>query len=126
MRSTTAGPALSDRLVALTTELGVYPHAAIDLDAGHRAPVKGSSIGRGPRVADQPPTQIGRLIKVACPECEYPARVTRVWLTRLGPPICPCGTRMEIDGSHPLLSGRQQTYSQRPRSAGQLDLGPRF
>jgi len=100
MRSTTAGPALIRRLGAIASALGPYPHAAIDLD-------KGSRTVDEPRVADEPPPQIGRLIKVACPECGYPARVTRVWLARLGPPICPCGPAMLIDGSHPLMGGGQ-------------------
>lgn len=53
--------------------------------------------------------QIGRLIKVACPDCVYLVRVTRMWLSQAGPPTCPCGPRMEIDQSQPLLRGGQKT-----------------
>lgn len=60
------------------------------------------SSGDEMRPDDAPAKQTTRLIKVACPTCAYPARVTRVWIERLGPPSCPCGERMRIDDTNPL------------------------
>jgi hypothetical protein len=77
MRSTRAGPALRERLNALCSELGPYPHAALD------------------------PTQVvrkqsTRLIKVVCysdPDHCYAFWTTRVHLD-VGTPTCVCGGRM--------------------------------
>lgn len=74
--ATTASPELKARLNALLSMMPErYPHAA--LQAVNRRGSKGS-----------------RLLKVACPECDYTVRVTRMWLDK-GLPTCPCGTEME-------------------------------
>lgn len=98
MRSTTAGTELTTRLQAIASNLGPYPHAAINLGA-----LQGTGPESEPRVADGPRRQVGRLIKVFCPEHGYPARVTRVWLKTLGPPSCPCGRQMVVAGAQSSL-----------------------
>lgn len=75
MTATVAGPELTAKLKALSQELGPYPHGQISL-------------------ANRPGKQGTRLVKVACPSCEYPVRVTRKWLDDLGAPSCPCGETM--------------------------------
>lgn len=75
MTATTAGPALQERLNALTDQLGAYPHAAL-------CP---SRIG-----SHTPPKQSTRLIKIECVGCGYVARTTRTWIST-GLPICHCG-----------------------------------
>jgi hypothetical protein len=106
MRSTHAGVALTEKLVAITADLGSYPHAALDFDG---QPIRMPGSSPTPKAADDAPTQTGRLIKAFCPEHGYPVRTTRVWLARMGPPICPCGTTMVVDTAHPLLGGADAT-----------------
>ncbi len=80
LTSTHAGPELLAALNALN--LPPYPHASVDVN---RAGL---------------PKQSTRLIKVACGECGYPVRVTRVWLTKAGAPVCPMhGVAMSIKQS---------------------------
>ncbi len=50
--------------------LGPFPHAPLVTEKGSGQ--KGS-----------------RLIKTMCPKCGYVARITRKWLTEVGPPLCP-------------------------------------
>lgn len=38
---------------------------------------------------DKAPGQTSRMIKVSCSECGYVARVSRKWLSDVGPPHCP-------------------------------------
>lgn len=70
MTSTEAGPELLKELETLASKLGPYPHKKL-------IPAKGIK------------KQTTRLIKVACPQCDYIARVTRTHLDEKGPPICP-------------------------------------
>ncbi len=81
LTATHADPKL---LAALKTlNLPPYPHASVDA----------SRTGL--------PKQSTRLIKVACGECGYPVRVTRVWLTKAGAPMCPMhGVAMSIEQNH--------------------------
>jgi len=75
MRSTTATPEFNERLQALTTQTGPYPHAQLNPE-------------------DRPTKKDGtRLLKVVCPGCGYTVRVTRKWLD-VGNPVCPCGEEM--------------------------------
>jgi hypothetical protein len=69
MKSTVAGPELTERLNALISELGPFPHSSINL-------------------ADRK-KQTTRLNKAECPTCGYTCRVTKKWLDSVGPPICP-------------------------------------
>jgi len=63
------------RLTALLADTGPYPHAQLS-------------------PADRPTKKDGtRLLKVACPGCGCPVRVTRKWLD-VGNPVCPCGEEM--------------------------------
>lgn len=73
MRATTAGPELKARLNAISTDLGPYPHAALDVTKPERKP------------------QATRLRKVSCPGCGYVARIAQSWIER-GLPTCICGT----------------------------------
>jgi hypothetical protein len=41
--------------------------------------------------------QTTRLLKVFCPVCGCLARMTMKWLLDPGPPVCGCGTDMEVD-----------------------------
>src|SRR6185295_736849 len=71
-----AGEELSKRLNALIKKVGAYPHSGLIV------------VGRTK-------VQTTRLLKVACPTCDYTVRVTRSWLD-IGLPICPVdGIEME-------------------------------
>jgi hypothetical protein len=78
MTATNPGPALEARLNALVAKLPAIPHAELGPDAESNAPKK----------------QTTRLVKVACPECEYTVRTTAKWL-EVGLPTCPCGEEMQ-------------------------------
>jgi hypothetical protein len=80
MRSTSAGPALRDRLHALAGELGAYPHAALNGGAGRRK-------------------QGTRMLKVTCADCGCLVRMTRQWLDNAGTPTCACGGAMVEGGA---------------------------
>jgi hypothetical protein len=78
----TTTPADAD-LVKLLQEkvvdaLGPLPHAAMNLSKG------GKTV----------PTAKTYLIKLTCPDCDYPAYTTRKWLSSDGAPYCPCGERL--------------------------------
>lgn len=70
MTATVAGPELTTRLNALSSELGAYPHAAINLQDRKK--------------------QGTRLNKAECSACGYTCRVTKKWVEALGAPLCPC------------------------------------
>lgn len=55
--------------VSILNQLGAYPHARLNIQRA--------------------PKQTTRLIKVACPNCTYIARVSRTTLATYGAPICP-------------------------------------
>jgi hypothetical protein len=76
MTATTAGDDLRSHLEELATELGPFPHAALQ-SGGKKKP--GS-----------------RLLKCECSDCGYTVRVTAKWL-EMGAPLCPCNEHsMEI------------------------------
>jgi hypothetical protein len=85
MRSTTASPALRERLNALSQQLGPYPHATLGTpsNATMDAPLD---------VPSWKP-QGTRLLRCACPSCGYIARITQRWIA-VGLPVCPCGTSL--------------------------------
>lgn len=68
-----AGDELRAVLVLIAKTLGEYPHAALS--------------------PSDTPKQTTRLLKVACRDCGYTARVTRKWLDEAGAPLCPCNSR---------------------------------
>ena len=78
MRSTAPGPVLAQRLCEIADTLGPLPHAAL--------------------LWSDRKKQSTRLIKVACGECGYTARVPRKWLEEAGPPLCPQHGAMVIVG----------------------------
>ena len=76
-RSTTATPELETRLKVIAEKLGKYPHYAI-LTSEHKQ-------------------QGVPLIKIACPECGYTLRTTRMWIDRYSNlPTCPCPDHAEM------------------------------
>jgi len=78
--ATTPGPDLTAALTALTTDLGPFPHAAL-------------------QPATQERKQTTRMVKCECPGCGYTVRTTLKWLD-LGAPICPaCQVPMTADGA---------------------------
>lgn len=77
-RSMGAGPELKERLNVISSQLGEFPHAGINLNDRKK--------------------QSTRLGKVQCLECGYTARVTRKWIEEQGTPLCPCNEKpMEVE-----------------------------
>ena len=82
MRTSKAGKRLSERLHALSAELGPFPNARLNFETT-------GADGKEKRVADQPKTQENRQLKATCRRsCGYHARATAKWL-RVGLPLCP-------------------------------------
>jgi hypothetical protein len=78
--ATSAGKALKARLLKLEEKLGGYPHDTLNVNARKKK-------------------QGTRLLKVLCEDCGYNVRVTRIWIDKLGCPICPgCNESMVEDG----------------------------
>ena len=69
MTATDEGPALVERLTALSATLGPYPHAALDPSNKKK--------------------QGTRMLKAACESCDYIVRLTRKMIDLHGCPICP-------------------------------------
>lgn len=102
--STVPTPRFDEWVKPFLDELGELPHGRLnwrlaDMPAGKRAP-GGAKIAKGIRdglepeeieelITNAPKKQTTRLLKVACAECGYPARVTRKWLDEKGAPHCP-------------------------------------
>ena len=77
--ATTASPTLAKWLDKLSQKLGGYPHSQIKVET--------------------PKPKGSRLLKVLCEDCGYNVRVTRIWIDKLGCPICPgCNESMVEDG----------------------------
>lgn len=77
--ATTAGEDLIVRFRQILTELGPFDHAAL-------VPVK-----------DNKP-QTTRMKKCECESCGYVARTVKKWLDAVGPPLCPCNSKvMKLD-----------------------------
>ncbi len=54
-----------------------------------------------------------RMLKAQCGACAYSCRVTRKWLSELGPPLCPCnGEPMESDFTADLEAGARESMAQ--------------
>jgi hypothetical protein len=73
-----AGEELTELLVNVSTELGIYPHSKISLSAPEAKP------------------QTTRMLKAQCPVCEYTVRLTQKWVD-MGMPSCPEGDLMELE-----------------------------
>lgn len=69
-KNSVAGGDLCSILLPMVDELGLFPHAPLN-------------------IVRQPGQKGSRLIKVQCPDCGYVVRVTRKWLDEAGAPICP-------------------------------------
>jgi hypothetical protein len=72
----TISPELRQSLEEISELLGPYPHRKLDPVVQYK---KDSN----------------RLIKVACPACEYTVRTTKKWID-VGLPSCPCGAVMTV------------------------------
>jgi hypothetical protein len=79
MRATSAGQALRERLHAIATDLGAYPHAVLQGTDGRKK-------------------QSTRMLKVTCADCGCIVRMTRQWLDTVGAPTCACGGAMAEGG----------------------------
>lgn len=80
MTETTAGEELTERLRALSEELGPFPHAAL-----------AAAVGSGSTTHKQA-TRMLKLQAIKC--CDYTVRTTRKWIDE-GLPSCPHGIEME-------------------------------
>lgn len=76
LTGTHAGEELVEKLRALETELGPYPHASLNTNI---------------RAVKKQGTRLIKVIASSC--CDYTARVTRTWLDE-GLPLCPHGKKM--------------------------------
>lgn len=76
MRSTVAGPQLTDRLNAIIKKLGNIDHGSIDLSERKK--------------------QGTRMIKLECPQCQCVVRTSQKWIDTYQFFNCPCGEEMEI------------------------------
>jgi hypothetical protein len=81
MRTSKAGKRLSERLHALSAELGPFPNSRLNFETT-------GADGKEKRVADQPKTQENRQLKATCPKCGFPVRTSAKWF-RVGMPCCP-------------------------------------
>src|SRR5262249_48098986 len=79
MRSTSAGPALTERLHAIAKSIGPFPHATLDPVTGRKK-------------------QSTRMLRVTCTECGCIVRMTRQWIEEVGTPTCACGGEMAEGG----------------------------
>jgi hypothetical protein len=83
MRTSRAGKRLTERLHALSAELGPFPNARLNFEST-------GADGKEKRVADRPKKQEARMLKAEClvSGCGYCVRTTSMWL-RIGLPLCP-------------------------------------
>lgn len=79
MASTVAGPELTERLNALLSKLGPYPHAPI------------STLDRPTK------KQSTRLLKATCGECDCIIRLTAKVVDDPGLPTCACGGQFQLE-----------------------------
>lgn len=73
--ATVAGADLIARFSYILSELGPFDHSPI-------VPVKENK------------TQTTRMKKCECEECGYVARTVKKWLDAVGPPLCPCNSKV--------------------------------
>lgn len=79
MTATHAGPQLVERLNALISEVGPYPHAELDKE-------------QSPHKKDTT-----RMLKCVCPGCGYTVRTTQKWLDVCAPTCTTCECLMEVE-----------------------------
>ncbi len=75
--STVAGKDLKRDLATLAKRLGAWPHPELSTVLADRK------------------KQTTRLLKAACPDCDYTIRLTAKWV-EVGMPTCPCGEEFEL------------------------------
>ena len=73
MTATTSGPELTEKLKSILSELGPYPHAALNLKDRKK--------------------QTTRMVKMLC-DCGFIARASRSAIEQAGYPTCGCGGQM--------------------------------
>lgn len=84
--STSAGPALREKLEELIEQIGPYPNPGLSALDKHTGPKK----------------QTTRMLKAFCPpneehKKEYIVRVAKSTVNDYGAPVCPCGKELEIE-----------------------------
>lgn len=79
MRATVASDRLKERLNALIQEIGEIPHSRL------------MPTSTGP--AGAPKKQGTRLVPIGCSDCGFKARTTRMWLDKVGAPLCACNSK---------------------------------
>jgi hypothetical protein len=109
MRTSKAGKRLSERLHALSAELGPFPNARLSFETI-------GADGKEKRVADRPKTQENRQLKVEClvEGCGYCARASARWL-RIGLPLCP----VHREPMHPEKPLPEEDGDDREEGAGE-------
>ncbi len=76
--ATYAGEELTEKLAALKSTLGEYPHAELIPNMKKHV-------------------QTTRLLKCMCADCGHTVRSTKKWIETIGTPICPCNNEsMEV------------------------------
>lgn len=81
MTATVASAGLKTTLQEWTEELGIYPHATLNI---------ANLLGK---------KQSTRMVKCECNQCGYIARTTGKWIKTVGAPLCPCNSLpMSYDG----------------------------
>jgi hypothetical protein len=105
MRHAMPGPVLKERLNALATALGPFPHARLNFDRMTLA---------GLIASDRPKKQGTRMLKAECAAsgCGYTARVAARWITECGPPHCPLHGPMRTELEAPDAAASRGTPEQ--------------
>jgi hypothetical protein len=105
MRATIPGPAFLALITPVLDAVGPLPHARLHAD---HAPNQADRDGDDAPLTTAPRQQSNRHVKCACLTCGYITRTARLWLDRLGPPLCPQHGAMQPESSvtaTPALNG---------------------
>jgi hypothetical protein len=78
MTATIAGDAFKQSVAPIITDLGDYPHAAVDLTKRKK--------------------QKTRMVKMSCSACGYIARTSRANIEKHGAALCPCNHAPMVEG----------------------------
>ena len=129
--STSASPELTERLNALISEIGPYPHAQLGrpMFPSPESPEEREDLDdiENPKELEETEENdlcgparkdTTRMHKVVCASCGYTVRTSAKWIAT-GLPTCPCGTRMEAALEIIAISHRERgrlTFSRAERS----------
>lgn len=98
MRTTKPGEKFKRIVEPILERLGPIPHATLAFRTAAMV------------AADAAPRQLGRQLKAGCKKCGYIVRTSRMWLDKMGPPLCPLHGLMSV-GVKPLKKGDQLKLS---------------